>query len=88
MDPATWAAIERAVASGIKEANASAVPYPWVAAVCSFFVLLLGLLGKAYLAKDAALQASNAERLEEQKVMAVTLDRATEALSLERRRAA
>lgn len=86
-DPALEAALTRVVEAAVAKATGSSVPYAHVAAICSFFLLLLGVVGKAYLSKDAALTASNKERLDEQKAMAVTLDRATEALR-EARRAA
>lgn len=77
-----------ALMEAIRRGPEGAIPYPHVAAICSFFLLLLGIVAKWGHGKDAALAEAQKERLEEQKAVAVTLDRATEALSRESRRAA
>lgn len=71
----------------IRQGPEGSIPYQHAAAVISFLILVMGALAKWGLSKDAALVASQKERLEEQKAVAVTLDRATEALR-EARRAA
>ena len=76
VDPLLIEAIKKAVA----EANAGAVPYPWVATVVGFLVLCLGTVGKMYLNAVKDRMDTMSAYLAFAKETAPVLDRATEAL--------